>query len=206
MSQAAAPRFRPGHWLLAHWLAIANLLVALFVALPLVAPLLLAAGLDAPARWLYGAYHLVCHQWPGRSYFLFGAEPYYAPATLGVLAQASDFVGDTRLGWKVAWCERDLAIYGAVLLAGLLYAGVRRRARPLPWPWFALCLLPIALDGFSQLFGLRESTPLLRTLTGLLTGGAAVWLVYPRIERAVRDELPVTRAPAGAALASGRQG
>ena len=31
------------------------------------------------------------------------------------------FVGSPELGYKVAFCERDVAIYLAVLLAGLAY-------------------------------------------------------------------------------------
>jgi len=48
---------------------------------------------------------------------------------------------------------------------------------------------PIALDGFSQLFGLRESNYLLRTATGAIFGLASVWLAYPHIEDAMRDAL-----------------
>jgi len=54
---------------------------------------------------------------------------------------------------------------------------------------------PIALDGFSQLFsqppfnviGLRESTPLLRTLTGTLFGLMNVWLAYPYVEESFAE-------------------
>jgi uncharacterized membrane protein len=174
--------------LCAHWLALANLLAALFAGLPLLAPLLMAAGWSTPAALIYAAYGFACHNWPGRSYFLFGPQGLVVgdPAALGPLAQARDFVGNAVLGFKVAYCERDLAIYGTVLLAGLLYALLRSRARPLP-PWlFVVCLLPMALDGGTQLVGWRESTWLLRTLTGALAGAVGVWLVYPRIDLALR--------------------
>ena len=39
--------------------------------LPFLAPLLLAAGFDAPANAIYAAYQTVCHQWAFRSFFLF---------------------------------------------------------------------------------------------------------------------------------------
>ena len=72
--------------------------------------------------------------------------------------------------------------------------------RPMPIFLFILIgLLPIALDGFSQLFSqfavatgglnfldpifpLRESNPFLRALTGALFGFSLVWLTFPRIE------------------------
>jgi uncharacterized membrane protein len=99
------------------------------------------------------------------------------------------FVGDESLGYKVAICQRDVAIYGAVLLTGLLFVFVRRRARSPGLKIYALFLIPIALDGFTQLFGLRTSNWWLRTLTGALFGGASVWLAFPYIEEAFRDVL-----------------
>jgi uncharacterized membrane protein len=58
---------------------------------------------------------------------------------------------------------------------------------------------PIALDGFSQLFSqlpyqfiqnilpYRESTPLLRALTGFLFGICTAWFVFPLIEESMAD-------------------
>jgi uncharacterized membrane protein len=188
-----------GYWLLQHWLALVNLAAALFAGLPLAAPLLMAAGWHAPALLIYTLYHAACHQWPGRSYFLFGPQVVYSMDELNRagLGMAREFVGDAAVGFKVAYCERDLAIYTTVLLTGLLYALVRTRARPLPWRVFLLALAPMALDGFPQLFGWHESTWLLRTLTGVLAGFAGVWLLYPRIERAVRVELAGQTAGSG---------
>jgi len=48
-------------------------------------------------------------------------------------------------------------------------------------------LLPMALDGGTQLFGLRESNWLLRSLTGAIFGIASVWLAYPYIEDAMQE-------------------
>jgi hypothetical protein len=47
---------------------------------------------------------------------------------------------------------------------------------------YLLLILPMALDGFTQLFGWRESDALLRTITGCLFGAASVWLIYPRFD------------------------
>ncbi|HLH21144.1 MAG TPA: DUF2085 domain-containing protein [Chloroflexota bacterium] len=182
-----------------HWLALLNLIVAVWVALPLAAPALMAAGWRAPALLIYALYQVACHQWPGRSYFLFGPRLVYSMDQLQAagVGMARDFVGNAAMGFKVAYCERDFAIYTTVLLAGLLYAVLRGRARPLPWAVFGVCLAPIAVDGFTQLFGLRESSWELRTLTGALTGFAGVWLVYPRIALALAPSRR-RRAPAGA--------
>jgi uncharacterized membrane protein len=169
----------------AYWLAAVNLAVAVFVGLPFLAPLLLAAGYDGPANAIYAAYQVVCHQWAFRSFFLLGPAWTYGPDVLTgqVGSQAMyGFLGSDALGYKMAFCERDTAIYLAVLLGGLAYGRLRDRLPGLGLAAYGLLILPMALDGFTQLFGWRESTPELRVLTGALFGLASVWLIYPRID------------------------
>lgn len=178
-----------------HWLAIFNLAWALYVGLPFLAPVLMHLGYSMPAQLIYGVYSFLCHQLPDHSYFLFGADLTPDLAMLerngmGVglnLFEQRDFIGNAVLGYKVAICQRDVAIYGAVLLAGLAFGLMRRRLGALNWRWYLVLLLPIALDGGSQMIGLRESNWLLRSLTGALFGIASVWLAYPYIEDAMQD-------------------
>ena len=106
------------------------------------------------------------------------------------------FLGNPTIGWKSAYCERCMAIYSGVLIASLLYALLRARRKRIwrvPWLLYLLAgLAPIALDSISQLLSqyhlllpillLRESTPILRTLTGALFGAMNVWLAYPHLE------------------------
>ena len=190
-----------------HWLAWANTLTALFVALPFVAPALLALGQPEAASLLYAAYRGVCHQWAFRSYFLFGSRPTYGMDELSQLVgptQVYSFLGTPELGYKVAFCERDVAIYLAVLGGGLLYARLRHRVPALgPLGYLAL-IVPMALDGFTQLFGWRESSVELRTLTGTLFGLASVWLAYPRIDRVLGGRV-ADRASALSASPVGRR-
>jgi uncharacterized membrane protein len=117
------------------------------------------------------------------------------------LLPARAFRGNEQMGYKMALCERDISIYLSILIGGLIYGLVRRRGpvRPMPfWLFVIVGLGPIALDGFSQLFSqlfvglgldglaqlvpLRESTPLLRSLTGAIMGFSLVWLLYPRLD------------------------
>ncbi|RME64171.1 MAG: DUF2085 domain-containing protein [Caldilineae bacterium] len=182
-----------------HWLALVNVAVAVYLLLPFLAPAFMHWGYQRPAQAIYGLYSFACHQLPDHSYFLFGAEPFYSLATLEAsglpegldLLQRRRFVGNALTGYKVAICQRDVAIYGAVFLAGLLFGLLRRRVRPLPWKVYLLFLIPIGLDGLTQLVGLRESNWWLRTLTGALFGGASVWLAYPFLDEAMRDVLRV---------------
>ena len=196
-----------------HWLAILNTIVFLYVGLPFLAPILMKAGADGPARLIYTVYSPVCHQLAFRSWFLFGEQAAYPRTLAGTsltsygaatgldeydLAAARALVGDSRLGFKVALCERDVAIYGGILLGGLIFAVVRGRVRPLPvWVWLVFGVLPMAIDGGTQLisgipiapagWAVRESTPLLRTATGLLFGLLNVWLAYPYLEESMAE-------------------
>ena len=180
-----------------HWLALFNIAWGLYVFLPFLAPIFMALGLTGPARVIYSVYSFACHQLPDHSYFFFGdlltphlhdLEAGGMEAGLNLFGQRR-FIGNDDTGFKVAICQRDIAIYGSVLLAGLFYALTRRQARPLNWRLYILFLIPIAVDGTTQLFGLRESTWLLRSVTGALFGIASVWLAYPYVEDAMRDVL-----------------
>ena len=56
------------------WLELATLLLALYVALPFAAPMLMKLGLDAPGRVIYTLYSPFCHQFAFRSFFLGGQQ------------------------------------------------------------------------------------------------------------------------------------
>jgi uncharacterized membrane protein len=123
---------------------------------------------------------------------------------------SSIFIGNEQMGYKTAVCERDLSIYAGLGLAAVIYAipAVRRKLRPLPiWLYVLVGVLPIGLDGFSQLlsyapFSLwptRETTPAFRVLTGLLFGLATGWLGYPNVDLSMRDTRRVIEAKLQAA-------
>jgi len=177
-----------------HWLLIANTAVGVFVGLPILAPFLAMAGFDTPARLIYLAYRLTCHQLPQRSWFIGGLKAAYSFDEVSAFTGHSSFFGlihrpiaDPAFGYQVAFCQRDVAIYLSVFLAGLVFALVRHHLRPLPLKVYALFLVPMAIDGFTQLLGLRESTWFLRTITGSLFGIATVWMAYPYLEMGMRD-------------------
>jgi uncharacterized membrane protein/glutaredoxin len=199
-------------WLARHYLAIFNIFVAIYLGAAFLAPVLMKINAVAPATVLYKAYGFVCHQLAFRSWFLFGEQAVYPRAEAGMrglitfqqatgmdgtdLLGARDFIGNTILGYKVALCERDVAIYGGILLFGLIFALTRRKIKSLHWIlWIVIGILPIAVDGLSQLFSqpplnilpLRESTPYLRTLTGFLFGFTTAWFGYPYVEASMSD-------------------
>jgi uncharacterized membrane protein len=208
---------RAMYWVSRHYLALLNVVMLFYFGLPLLAPALMNAGLETPAKIIYTIYKPLCHQFAFRSFFLFGEQAYYPLAEAGIpdvrtfeeainitdihnpnsyaRLEARNFIGDETVGYKMALCERDMAIYTAIFLFGLVYAASGRRLKPLHWAlWLLIGMGPIGLDGFSQLFSqmewswlaswlpYRESTPLLRVLTGALFGFTTAWFAYPYME------------------------
>lgn len=109
---------------------------------------------------------------------------------------ARSFRGDEEMGYKIALCQRDIAIYVTMTFTGILYGLFRKRIRPVPlWLYALLGIGPIALDGFSQLLGYppfelwdpRETTPTFRIMTGALFGFMNVWLAFPYINASMQE-------------------
>lgn len=209
-------------WISRHYLAVLNVFILFYFGLPILAPVLMKAGAPIPAGLIYTIYKPLCHQFGFRSFFLFGEQAYYPLAEAGIAGvktfeeatgivdvhdptgfsrfEARAYIGDETVGYKMALCERDIAIYGAIFLFGLIYAATGRRLKPLHWlMWIVIGMGPIGLDGFSQLFSqmewswleqivpYRESTPLLRVLTGGLFGFATAWFAYPNMEESMAE-------------------
>ena len=209
-------------WISRHYLAVLNFFMLLYFGLPILAPVFMKAGATLPANVLYTVYKPLCHQFGFRSFFLFGEQPYYPLAEAGMPGvktfeevtgfqdldnpaafsrfQARQFTGNEAVGYKMALCERDIAIYGSIFLFGILYAATGRRLKPLHWTlWLLIGLGPIGLDGFSQLFSqmnwqwlssilpYRESTPLLRVLTGGIFGFTTAWFAFPYMEESMAE-------------------
>ncbi|GIW06753.1 MAG: hypothetical protein KatS3mg060_1558 [Dehalococcoidia bacterium] len=140
-----------------HWLFAVNGALALYLSLAAAAPVLMAFGWELPSNAIYLLFRPICHQLPSRSHFI--------------------------AGHQMACCQRCTAIYGSLLLGGLLFVLLRGWLRPLPWKAYLVLVAPMAVDGLTQLVGLRASSWELRTLTGGLFGLATVWLVYPFFHR-----------------------
>jgi uncharacterized membrane protein len=225
-----------------HWTVVVAILAGLYVGLPFIAPVAMHYGQTGVANVIYTVYGPpVCHQMAFRTWFLFGEQIAYPRELAGVqgltfeevarrdpafadvdvntldamlIYAAKDFRGNTQMGWKVALCERDVAIYGSIALFGLAFASLRKLKVKVPylpfWLYLLLAIAPLGLDGFSQMFAnppfngfglafypIRESTPFLRTLTGALFGMGNAWLALPYID----DSMAETRIIIEAKLA-----
>lgn len=176
-----------------HWLAVANFFWTLYSGLPVMAPLFMEMGWTLPARAIYLIYRPLCHQRPERSYFLGGPKMIYSLEELEAAGVHTGLfsrdIGNETVGWKVAFCERDLAIYASILGAGLVYGLVRRRLGnwQMPWRRALIFLVPLGIDGLLQFLGVYESTWLLRTLTGIIFGAGGVFFAYPYLEEGFTD-------------------
>jgi uncharacterized membrane protein len=199
-------------WHTRHYMAVINTIVGLFVGIPFLAPIFMELRLPRPAQVIYAIYAPLCHQLSFRSWFLFGEQPIYPrklahlnyPITYEALMgtdvidglQARQYIGDEIHGYKVAICERDVAMYGSFFLFGVIFSIWKGRIRQIKWwLWILVGIVPIGIDGASQIsgFGLqiswlpaRESTPLLRTITGVLFGVFTAWYLLPMIDESVR--------------------
>lgn len=197
---------RLANWFSRHWLGAFNGFVAVYLGLAILAPVLMKIGAKTPASWIYSVYSFSCHQLGFRSFFLFGEAPAYPRDVFitvsGInpddLWKARTFIGDSVHGYKIALCERDTAIYASLLLGGLAFHFLRRKLKPLHWAlWILLGVVPMGLDGGTQLlsylpflhFPLRESTVLLRVVTGTLFGLASVWFAYPYVQESMDEDL-----------------
>ena len=188
-------------WLSKHWLGLFNVLVALFFGGALIAPLLMQVGSIQIANLLYAFYDPFCHQYTFRSYFLYGEAltyPLTEPISILKMAEQTHVVGDPQIGYKMALCQRDMAIYGVMLLSGILFSLIRRKRKIPPlslWLYFVFGIMPMMLDGgiqwlsyfvwvifpslLSQPF---ETIPFMRVLTGGLFGLGVIAVTYPHID------------------------
>jgi uncharacterized membrane protein len=203
------------HWFSKHYMVIMNLFTFFYIFFAFLAPVFMKIGLQAPAKVIYKVYSPLCHQLAFRSFFIFGEQPYYPRELAEVdgvitygeatgfdeydLVAARQFLGNDAMGYKLALCERDIAIYAAIFIFGVLFSLTGKKLPPLPWYlWILLGLGPMGLDGFSQLLSqmgfavfdwlpLRESTPFLRALTGGMFGLMTAWFGYPYLEESIQE-------------------
>jgi uncharacterized membrane protein len=213
---------RVSFWIARRYLLILNLFMLFYVGLPFLAPTLMKLGAELPAKAIYRIYSPLCHQFGFRSFFLFGEQAFYPLAEANVSGvktfeeatgilnlddpysytrfNARNYIGDETVGYKVALCERDAAIYFSILVFGIIFGLSGRRIKSLHWMiWLVFGLGFIGLDGFSQLLSqfnwewfaaiipYRESTPFLRVLTGAIFGFTTAWFAYPNIEESMNE-------------------
>lgn len=150
-----------------NWFIFFGLLLGVYVILPFLAPAFMEIGWRGPGRTIYFVYSFLCHQLPQRSFFLFGPKAMLPFSEIQSVWQNTtnplllrQFIGNSEVGWKVAWSDRMVSMFTSVLIFGLLWWPFRRRIKPLSWWGLVLFLLPMAVDGtthfISDLAGLGQ--------------------------------------------------
>lgn len=121
-----------------------------------------SSGYLIVSKFTYGIFHPVCHQNPERSFFVFGYP-------LGV-------------------CARCTGIYLGMLILTILYPLAKHTGdNSTPSKYYLIAsLIPIVLDGGTQLPGLRESFNELRFITGFIFGGALIFYLIPVFNQIVQ--------------------
>lgn len=200
-------------WFQRSYILVILIFLGAYVLLSILAPIFMKLGWEKPAKYIYWIYSNFCHQYAYRSLFLFGEQAYYPlnsvrnPKIMTFsdafdvnnldLDIARTIIGNDETGYKVAICQRDLAIYGALFLFGILFLMMGRKLKKVPLlVWLLIGVLPVTLDGVIQLLGSYnlslplvgnwESTPVVRTVTGALFGIISGWLIYPSFESMLR--------------------
>jgi uncharacterized membrane protein len=155
-----------GNFLIDHWATMITWVLGVLVFAALSVPFLSYFGLDAISKQIFFALHMVCAQIPSHSFYIFGHQ-------LGM-------------------CERNFSIYASMFIGSLIFVLSKKRIPGIPWWLWILMILPMAIDGTTQMFGLRESTLELRVLTGTLFGLANVWFALPLIQKTILESLPTS--------------
>jgi len=148
---------RAGELTMEYWALTLTLFLGLIVLAALSVPLLTYLGLDSIAKPLFFTLHLICAQIPSHSFYI--------------------------LGHQLGMCARNMSIYGSMFVGGLVFVLSKKRLPGIPWWVWVLMILPMAYDGLTQMFGLRESTWELRVITGVLFGIGNMWFALPFIQR-----------------------
>ncbi len=154
-----------GNFLIQYWATMITCVLGILVFAALSVPFLSYFGLDAISKQIFFALHMICAQVPSHSFYIFGHQ-------LGM-------------------CARNFSIYASMFVGSLIFVLSKKRIPGIPWWLWILMILPMAIDGTTQMFGLRESTWELRVLTGTLFGLGNVWFALPLIQKTILESLPV---------------
>ncbi len=143
---------------------------------------LLVIYAEPAGNFLFTAFSYTCHQLASRSYCFYSADGAIGDCP-ALHARAPVLDSEKGPAYEFPVCARDIAIYLGAWLSGLaVYFTKWKGAKNTPNPiFFILALIPIGLDGGTQLLGWRESTNELRLITGLIAGLAFSFYFVPML-------------------------
>ena len=154
-----------GMFMLDYWAHLITAVLGVIVFAAIAVPFLSYFGLDSIAKPIFFSLHYVCAQIPSHSFYIYGHQ-------LGL-------------------CARNFSIYLSMFLGSLAFVISKKRLPGIPWWLWILMMLPMAWDGTTQMFGLRESDWILRLVTGTLFGLGNVWFALPLMHKSITETTPV---------------
>ncbi len=155
---------RFGDLLLAYWANVVMILLGVLVLCAVSVPFLSYFGFDGFSKSIFFSLHYVCAQVPSHSFYI--------------------------LGHQLGLCARNFSIYTSMFLTSVLFVLSKKRLVAMPWWVWVLMIVPMAIDGTTQMFGLRESTWELRLLTGTLFGVGSAWFVLTFMQKTIEETTP----------------
>lgn len=161
MGRAKAAWQRIGSFFYNHWATLIMCILGLVVFSAFSVPVLAYFGFDHLSKWIYNAMHYICGQIPSHSPFI--------------------------CGHQCGLCFRCTAIYGTLFVTSAVYVFTKKRIQGISWWMLGLLTLPMAWDGITQLFGLRESTTALRLITGALFGLGCALFAFPLVQKTLLE-------------------
>ncbi len=145
-----------------HSSLILTIIWTAIIVTAIIAPLLMAISPKAGVL-LYSALKPLCHQADGRCYHL----------------------GTFKMGL----CTRCTGVFFGLAVFGWI-ALIFRPRREMKFTYFVLTLLPLAIDGFGNLFELWSTGNNIRMVTGLIFAFGIVFWTYPFIFNLERPDFP----------------
>ena len=183
------------NFMIKHYLALVNIALIIFIIPILLYPFFMWTGnstLVLIAGAIHTAYHATCHQLPERSLFIFGYE--------------------------MAVCSRCFAIYMSFLAGSLLFYFIRTKLKTFHIAYYVIFCIPMAIDGFAQLFGVpiprgigpdmqliwtTLSNNGLRVITGTIFGFGSALFVLPYLQQIFEMEQEAPKEPVPASADAG---
>lgn len=167
------------------------MVLIILITVPAITSPILLYEYDEGFSQIQGIYSYACHQLTSRSYCFFpesgAVEDCYGTPSFE-LSKEWIVIKNGETGYKFPVCARDLAFYLFALIGGVFLSAINKhREMSVPNPlWLIIALIPFALDGTTQLVGLRESTNLLRFATGAVAGIVLPFYLVPMLNRFIR--------------------
>lgn len=156
MDQFAAYLNRGFSILFRHWIAAASIWALVTVAGAVLTPWLASLGFETAAQILYWAYRPLCPQRPDHSFFI--------------------------AGHKMAFEQRETAMFIAGALASPLYMLVKRTSARVPGWLVIAATVPMLADVASQSVALHEGDWFVRSVTGALAVLFFALWAYPKLD------------------------